>query len=107
VPRNPLRVIERSAIVSHYRMGESGDSATTVFDQIGPNHLTMVNSPIYGDRCREGGRPLYTLLLMVAHPVTISSSMLPVQLPPSPCRLPKKVMSIGRMARDTFTDFPA
>src|SRR5690606_15337374 len=50
VPRNPLRVIERSAIVSHYRMGESGDSATTVFDQIGSNHLTLVNSPIYGNR---------------------------------------------------------
>lgn len=47
VARNPLRVVSRADIRSHWRMGESGDDATTIYDCIGSNNLTLVNGPGY------------------------------------------------------------
>lgn len=40
---NAHRLSFRSNIVSWWRMGESRDNNTTIFDEIGPNHLTLVN----------------------------------------------------------------
>ena len=43
VPVNPHRLSFRGDIDSWWRFGDSRDSATTVFDEIGSNHLTLVN----------------------------------------------------------------
>lgn len=43
VPRNPRRAPFAADIVSWWRMGESRDNDTTIFDEVGPNHLTLVN----------------------------------------------------------------
>lgn len=40
---NPHRLSFRTDIASWWRMGDSRDSATTVFDEIGSNDLTLVN----------------------------------------------------------------
>ena len=42
-PRNPLRGGFGSDLKSFWRMGESRDSATTIYDEIGSNNLTLVN----------------------------------------------------------------
>lgn len=40
---NAHRLSFRSNIVSWWRMGESRDNDTTIYDEIGSNHLTLVN----------------------------------------------------------------
>jgi hypothetical protein len=42
-PTNPRRVVPVADIGSHWRMGESRDNSTTIFDEIGSNNLTLVN----------------------------------------------------------------
>lgn len=43
-PANPRKLASIQAdLESWYRMGESRDSATTVFDEVGSNDLTLVN----------------------------------------------------------------
>jgi len=42
-PRNPHRIGFGSDLKSWYRMGDSRDSATTIYDEIGSAHLTLVN----------------------------------------------------------------
>lgn len=42
-PRNPLRGGFGSDLTSLWRMGESRDNATTIFDEIGSNNITLVN----------------------------------------------------------------
>ena len=45
---NPHRITSLgSAWKSWWRMGDSRDDATTVYDEIGTNNLTLVNSPSY------------------------------------------------------------
>lgn len=43
VPKNPHRLSFRADIDSWWRFGDSRDSATTIYDEIGSNHLTLVN----------------------------------------------------------------
>jgi hypothetical protein len=43
VTSNPHRLSFRADIVSWWRMGDSRDDATTIYDEIGSNHLTLVN----------------------------------------------------------------
>lgn len=43
VPKNPHRLSFRADIDSWWRFGDSRDSATTIFDEIGSNNLTLVN----------------------------------------------------------------
>jgi hypothetical protein len=42
-PKNPHRLSMISELTTWYRMGDSRDSAATVFDEIGSNDLTLVN----------------------------------------------------------------
>ena len=45
---NPNRLSFRPDIVSWWQMGEPPDvAATTIFDRIGSNHLTTVNTPTF------------------------------------------------------------
>lgn len=43
VTRNPHRVGFGADLISWWRFGDSRDSATTIYDEIGSNHLTLVN----------------------------------------------------------------
>ena len=40
---DPHRLSFASALTTWWRMGDSRDSATTVFDEIGSNDMTLVN----------------------------------------------------------------
>lgn len=42
-PRNPHKLSFASEVAAWWRFGDSRDSATTVFDEIGTNDLTLVN----------------------------------------------------------------
>lgn len=43
VPKNPHRLSMASELTTWYRMGDSRDDATTIYDEIGSNNLTLVN----------------------------------------------------------------
>lgn len=43
VTRNPHRLSFRGDIDSWWRFGDNRDSATTIYDEVGSNHLTLVN----------------------------------------------------------------
>lgn len=43
VPRNPHRLSSAADLAGWWRMGDSRDDATTIYDEIGSNNLTLVN----------------------------------------------------------------
>lgn len=43
VPKNPHRLSFAADVDSWWRFGDSRDDATTIYDEIGSNHLTLVN----------------------------------------------------------------
>lgn len=43
-PINPRRANLGSDLISHWRFGDSRDDATTIYDEIGSNNLTLVNA---------------------------------------------------------------
>ena len=43
VPQNPHKLSFGSEVAAWWRMGDSRDDATTVYDEVGSNDLTLVN----------------------------------------------------------------